>query len=328
MNHSLDINKRIQYLDALRGFAILLVIIGHLIQFNYKSSLENPIFNIIYSFHMPLFFFLSGCTRWVYETKKGGVSTLSELWNEVKNKFFVLIVPSMTWTMLIPLFFSKECHFPGQISGFWFLNTLFAISVIWGVFSYLNHRIKGQIWFPILCVGVLVCLFIVGVKRISLMYLMMFLMGYVFQKYEWVHKINVNLYALFALLFCIGVGLFNYTIDGVESAERVWLEFPLSILASFALVRLFVPFESKKGTSWIARLGKYTLGIYLCHLTFIKEISLDFIELGFNNVIQFVILLLIAIILSLLCVSIQKIIEPFPLLNGLMYGKLNKVIKK
>ena len=52
--------NRIVYIDALRGFAILLVIVGHLIQFNYSSGIENPIFNIIYSFHMPLFFFISG----------------------------------------------------------------------------------------------------------------------------------------------------------------------------------------------------------------------------------------------------------------------------
>lgn len=64
--------NRIAYIDALRGFAILLVIVGHLIQFNYSSGIENPIFNIIYSFHMPLFFFISGCARSISESNRGG----------------------------------------------------------------------------------------------------------------------------------------------------------------------------------------------------------------------------------------------------------------
>lgn len=53
--------ERIQYIDAMRGFAILLVVIGHLIQYNFEDAFHNDIFNIIYSFHMPLFFFISGC---------------------------------------------------------------------------------------------------------------------------------------------------------------------------------------------------------------------------------------------------------------------------
>ena len=43
------------YLDSLRGFTVL----GHLIQHN-DDGLLNPVFNIIYSFHRPLFFLLVG----------------------------------------------------------------------------------------------------------------------------------------------------------------------------------------------------------------------------------------------------------------------------
>lgn len=53
--------ERIQYIDAMRGFAILLVVIAHLVQYNFEDAFHNDIFNTIYSFHMPLFFFISGC---------------------------------------------------------------------------------------------------------------------------------------------------------------------------------------------------------------------------------------------------------------------------
>lgn len=68
--------NRILYLDYTRGFAILLVIIGHLIQFNFQSGVNNRLFDIIYSFHMPLFFFISGYARSINSKNS---STISEL---------------------------------------------------------------------------------------------------------------------------------------------------------------------------------------------------------------------------------------------------------
>jgi fucose 4-O-acetylase-like acetyltransferase len=48
---------RIEYLDIARGIGILLVVLGHN-DFGYVSKFGHQ---VIYSFHMPLFFFLSGC---------------------------------------------------------------------------------------------------------------------------------------------------------------------------------------------------------------------------------------------------------------------------
>lgn len=47
-------NKRIEFIDVAKGLGIILVVLGHL------NSAEQPIRNFIYSFHMPLFFILSG----------------------------------------------------------------------------------------------------------------------------------------------------------------------------------------------------------------------------------------------------------------------------
>ena len=54
--------ERNRMLDSLKGFAIFLVVLGHVIQtvFAPDSYDSNVIFKIIYSFHMPLFIFISG----------------------------------------------------------------------------------------------------------------------------------------------------------------------------------------------------------------------------------------------------------------------------
>jgi fucose 4-O-acetylase-like acetyltransferase len=49
------LRKRINWIDSMRGIAILLVILGHCV-----GSLDDPVNRAILSFHMPLFFFISG----------------------------------------------------------------------------------------------------------------------------------------------------------------------------------------------------------------------------------------------------------------------------
>ncbi len=52
--------ERIKWVDNLKGFAILLVILGHSLQYFYRDFNNSHLANFIYSFHMPLFFALSG----------------------------------------------------------------------------------------------------------------------------------------------------------------------------------------------------------------------------------------------------------------------------
>lgn len=47
--------KRVAYIDNMRGIAMLLVIFEHCI-----GKLQDPVASVILSFHMPLFFFISG----------------------------------------------------------------------------------------------------------------------------------------------------------------------------------------------------------------------------------------------------------------------------
>lgn len=50
--------ERLDYIDRLKGIAIYLVVVGHLIQFNVVNFEHNVLFCFIYSFHMPLFMLL------------------------------------------------------------------------------------------------------------------------------------------------------------------------------------------------------------------------------------------------------------------------------
>lgn len=51
--------QRINYIDRMKGMAIFLVVMGHVYFFAFEQS-GSVWFDVISSFHMPLFMFLSG----------------------------------------------------------------------------------------------------------------------------------------------------------------------------------------------------------------------------------------------------------------------------
>ena len=84
--------KRNINIDAIKGLTSVLVVVGHIIQFVISSKehrVSNIIFCIIYSFHMPLFMFISG-----YLAYKNNFIFDGE-W--LYKKFRSLVVPFLSW---------------------------------------------------------------------------------------------------------------------------------------------------------------------------------------------------------------------------------------
>lgn len=53
-------NQRLTYIDQLKGFAMFLVVMGHISLFNLRLGDESVLFRFCYSIELPLFSFLSG----------------------------------------------------------------------------------------------------------------------------------------------------------------------------------------------------------------------------------------------------------------------------
>ena len=59
--------RRVEWVDSLKGFAIICVVLGHIVKgymdaglYTQHTALMHSIYNAIYAFHMPLFFTISG----------------------------------------------------------------------------------------------------------------------------------------------------------------------------------------------------------------------------------------------------------------------------
>lgn len=315
---------RVRYLDSFRGFAIILVVMGHLIQSNYASGIHNHIFNVIYGFHMPMFFFISGFSRSLEESRKGMISTAGDLMRYMWSKFLTILLPSVSWTLIVPLFFSDELSWDSRISAFWFLNVLFAVSVIWGIFSFIDGRLpKGRIWFRISALLAVAVVFVVGFKRIPLFYLMMFVLGYVFSSQDLMTKIPRAVFSAAFLLLCLIAGYYVYGYNPYGSPDRIWLMMPISVLASFALIYFFRIADERWEyfSRFLSFVGKYTLGIYLCHFMLVDIGFLAQAEVCMGVWLQVFVLSVLAILIALCCIGIQKVFSAFPYLGGILYGK-------
>ena len=79
--------ERIKWIDAVRGWAIVLVILGH----TDLANMNREIFVWIFSFHIPLFFVLSGLVFRIKEERYVDF---------FKNKIYTLLVPYLVFRIL------------------------------------------------------------------------------------------------------------------------------------------------------------------------------------------------------------------------------------
>lgn len=103
---------RFQWIDALKGFGIMLVVLAH-------HSLPIALDTYIFSFHMPLFFFISG---FLFDFGKYTESA----GNFVKGRFRSLIVPYFCFAVITCIFYFllDELYTPGIPSINFFENSM------------------------------------------------------------------------------------------------------------------------------------------------------------------------------------------------------------
>jgi len=138
--------SRNKHIDITKGVGILIIVFGHnWIVFNPKGEL----FNIIFSFHVPLFFFLSGLF----------FNPFRSLSSTIVSKFDSLLKPYFVTLVLVGIadaiykgdnfayYFSKVLYGNGETIPWlwlqlWFLPHLFAVTVFSWLTIYAFHKIK------------------------------------------------------------------------------------------------------------------------------------------------------------------------------------------
>ena len=268
--------NRYQWVDYAKGIGIILVVYGHCIRGIAKAGLieGDSVFmlldSMVYSFHMPLFFFLSGLFFEGSLQRNGGGKF-------VFSKVGTLIYPYFLWSFLqggIEIALSSLTNgnktidtllniWFAPIAQFWFLYCLFFAFV---TVLLLRHFSVGK--HIVVAISVLMY-FVVGwlgvpsVVEYFFHHLAFFVLGVFFSKCVFELKESLKLFltvtcVFFAAQLLVHTTGYNYTGKGLYSAF-------LAVLGIYWVVLLSKILAGRK-IYVIELLGQASMSIYLMHL--------------------------------------------------------------
>lgn len=322
---------RLEYIDFSRGIAILLVVVGHLIQFNGIST-SNPVFEFIYSFHMPLFFAISG-----YITQKvTHIETGKQYLLYLKKKSIAILLPLFSWTLLANNYFLAE-HWKlltfDDIQmviinpGLWFLKMLFVILMIYGLCNWIDHKMKANrfISFAISLVPVILLTVLVIVIKVEEINLLLF--SYAFYLGCFIARISRleqlimkdTYYTITIVAFLVLVTHWAFGGGVMDDLYKVII----STCAFIFLLNLSRKIHmSTLVYSQIQKFGFNSLAIYILHFYFCKISLYELISWGrVNPFILFLICLVVAVLICYTCLFITKCITTSKILSLALLGK-------
>lgn len=291
------IDNRYKWIDVAKGLGIVLVVYGHVLR-GIHGSLAIPLSesffmfsdNFVYSFHMPLFFILSGL---FFEKSLRKRTTISFL----KEKLYSLAYPFIVWSILqtsIEFFLSKytngsvgieelwTCLFIPR-AQFWFLYALFFINLINLCLFAINKK-YGLIFSMVLAVFLFGFDVDLGVFTRTANHLIYFNLGIMLHGviFRYINVIEGSFFALLfsATLFLLLWFLFAQKEFVFNSVFFPWFNFVLALLGIVGVVLL---------SSWLVRfdfsllfekLGFYSMQIYLTHIIIGSGIRVALMKIG------------------------------------------------
>lgn len=127
--------QRLKYFDMMKGLAIFLVVMGHVLTMCVRDVDRAPVFKFIGQIHMPLFFFISGWFA-VKLTEKGRLVAPSLL-SRGRRLLLPMLGASTLWIYYFPVS-GLQSPFDSTWSGLWlneWKNGYWFTFVLFGIFA-------------------------------------------------------------------------------------------------------------------------------------------------------------------------------------------------
>ena len=324
--------ERIVELDFFKGVAMLLVVCGHFILNNWSGALDkHPVYIWIYSFHMPLFFFISGYLI-SYSGKELSFIT-------VKKKVEALLIPFILWSFLLYPFLSNANvyfslgDFFNPSPKYWFVYLLFFYSMAYYCCNEIYRR--SYLWGVLIFVS-FVILFVVGESFYhcelfsrGIQFYPIYIYGVLANKLELTKKGWLENTLFLSILFVLFVAS-SLCYCKMESSI---LNKVMKLVASFSICTIILYYikiraitEQYGSNHWwinqITYVGKNSIVIYLSHFLFVKFMQnpIDTI----NDIEPFWALFLsiiASIVIVGVCLLIGRIADNFLWINRFVFGR-------
>lgn len=312
---------RLDWIDTLKGFAIFTVVLGHCVTDSMASNtyqeykfIMKLLYDFIYSFHMPLFFVISGYL--FYLTKS------SSKFKEKALDYFIVYV---FWSFLI--WFSKYVaggHVNNPVTFYdlfailwhpilvlWYLYVLIVFYIIFSLINFKTITLKHMILLGLISFIIKFVPTDIGILKNCLYYAFFFVLG----GYLYLNKIEIpKSLVAFSIMVCIS-NCINYSFYPIQiSIELIILKgFIIANAATYILFYFFPKVNFFSNSSILKLLGKYSLQIYVIHCFITGGLRIAFKIVGINNFfLYFISGTLLGIIIPII---IAKVCEKNYILN-------------
>ena len=323
-----DVKKtRIPEFDLFKGIAILLVVCGHIILENWANAIDNhSVYTWIYSFHMPLFFFISG---YLIELTTKDLS----ICGGVKKKTLALFVPYIVWCFAIAPFINGEklpsirYIMANTDARYWFIYLLFLFSSIYyvGRRVFKNNYCCGGVFVGIIIFGVGFFLYPCDIFSRGLQFMPIYFFG------VWARKTKLNEKEKIYKEPLLSLSLLAFIVCSLSYChlDFGYLNKGCKFIASFALCFIALYYVNNhsinvdnKVVRALSYMGKNSIVIYLTHFFFWRVMPAPIFTLDMPQPFwALVISVVLALIIVGACLLIGKIAEKFKWFNRLVFGR-------
>ena len=330
------------YIDALKGFAMLLVVMGHSIAWTFEdwhiiNTYNGPspsyLWHFIYKFHMPLFIFISGLLFYNSSKKYTWGYFLKNLLRKGKG----LLIPFFVVGPLLEL--SRNI---GEWFDYWYLIVLFQCILINSFWEVIRPKFKYSLLTDVVFYLLVYNLInyvsahaneaLESVFKLSyLRYYLYFSLGILCHRYGWIVFIKKsNLCYTLSLAYYL-IFFFGRELGIVPPSHYLLLVARASMC--FVCVYLFYNvFVKGKFVRLLQMIGKQSLQIYLIHFFFtfnvplIGKFSCTLVDMGklgilTNMFFQLVYSLIISALVILICLLISRVIGESKILSPILLGR-------
>ncbi|MCR5721530.1 MAG: acyltransferase [Lachnospiraceae bacterium] len=313
--------KRENWVDDVKTFACILVVLGHFYQSMVKSSIVPDssfygwFIDTIYLFHVQLFFFCSGYLYQKYSEVRSVKAWCTNIW----KKLVVLGVPYLVFTFatwLLKKLFEGSVNnkagsivdslFVEPIAPYWYLYVLFFLFVL-----TITMRKKTEAYVLLIIALVFKALPFFGLKT------GIYLVGKIMADWIW-----------FALGMAVAVGavkickMYLGVLTGVlfvavsivchiYGKHTLAIDFILGLLAVLAVISIATGIDEKREQPVFKYLSKYTMPVFLMHTLFAAPVRSVLLKLGVKNaIIHVVVGLIISFVGPIISMVIIEKLKP------------------
>lgn len=340
--------NRLVHIDFLKGLAIFLMVMGHVLSWSMTDS-GCPrtvdswfVREVIYSFHMPLFMFMSGYVidlknkTWSWDVSSKAVS----------SRLRTLLLPCASFKALgiiVSIIVGGRIILNGDMP--WFLRSLFEIALLFTVIKWLLYKLKvvSRVVEIVCLMSGYVIIFIlthlfrntaidewISFTQFQIMY-PYFIFGYVFRKFEMNLKGN-RIYTSMVVVYALAFYYYQYA--QLSSSVHSAIRYVLALSGIYIVYQLAYTYCKSNGrvVKYFAYFGGHSIEIYLLSNYFIPrvpkigkiiyETSLIPNEyLATSILIQSVISIVLSVYCVTCCLLVMKIIEKSRILALLFFGR-------